>query len=215
MTAAGARGATLTEMSRVLHVDTMTDAHGGFGELLASVPDTLEVEEPYGPAGEPNARANFVHAPGEAPVEINAWVERQARRRIQHLLRPPDINEATRLILTNALHFKASWLHRFRRETTRDEDFAAPKTPARAPMMRPQVAYFPHAKMDDLALAELPYVESSISMIVIPPDGGYSLDDIESRIGREYETWVGALSAGRVDLWLPRWNRHGSPSPKS
>jgi serpin B len=240
MAAAGARGATLAEMSRVLHVDSMADAHGGFGELLASLPDsTLALEEPEGGAEEPNAppllhvadrlwtqsgrqyradflallhaqyrtslgEVDFIHAPSAAVAAINAWVERQTRRRIQNLLEPQDVSEATRLVLTNAIYFKGSWQDQFRPAETHPEDFAAPKKTIRAPMMR-QLAYFSYAKMDRLTLVELPYLHSSIAMVVILPDADDGLSAVERRIGREYDTWVGALAGKRVDLWLPRW----------
>jgi serpin B len=45
MTAAGARGKTLEEMSRVLHVHSLGDAHAAFAGLLASLPLDQDREE--------------------------------------------------------------------------------------------------------------------------------------------------------------------------
>jgi serpin B len=52
MAAAGARGETLAQMTRVLHVDGLADAHGAFGHLLVSLAGQgKEAEVGQDPAG--------------------------------------------------------------------------------------------------------------------------------------------------------------------
>jgi serpin B len=46
MAAAGANGKTLGEMSHVLHVDALSDAHGAFADLLGSLPISEEKTKP-------------------------------------------------------------------------------------------------------------------------------------------------------------------------
>jgi serpin B len=108
------------------------------------------------------------------------------------------------LVLVNALYFKAAWLVPFEVATTHDEDFATPDRPVRTKMMR-QVSRFAYHHGDGAALVELPYRDSSISMVVFLPDDPSGLTELEHHIARDYARWVTAASPTRVDLWLPRW----------
>ena len=67
---------------------------------------------------------------------INRWVEEQTNDKIKELLKTGIITPVTRLVLTNAIYFKADWLSPFTKEATRPEDFTIPGTPAfKVPMM--------------------------------------------------------------------------------
>jgi hypothetical protein len=58
----------------------------------------------------------------EARRRINAWVEEQTKGKIQDLLKPPHVTTQTRLILTNAIYFKALWALPFAKEHTHSGD---------------------------------------------------------------------------------------------
>ena len=52
---------------------------------------------------------NFVEAPEESRVTINDWVADRAEDRIKDLIPAGAIDVDTRLVLTNAIYFKAAW----------------------------------------------------------------------------------------------------------
>src|SRR5580692_4588269 len=52
---------------------------------------------------------NFLAQPDDAVKTINRWVSDKTGARIKELLNRDFINEDTRLILTNAICFKARW----------------------------------------------------------------------------------------------------------
>lgn len=54
---------------------------------------------------------------------INIWAAEQTRDRIPNLLAPGAINEATRLLLVNALYFEGSWSSPFVRAMTAASPF--------------------------------------------------------------------------------------------
>ena len=58
-----------------------------------------------------------------ARQRINNWVSEQTEGRIEDLIPPDTINAMTRLVLTNAMYFKAAWLYKFEAEFTNDEPF--------------------------------------------------------------------------------------------
>ena len=64
---------------------------------------------------------------GDGPAarrEINAWAERQTRGRIKDLLTDDDTR--TRLVITNAVHFKGQWAEKFSPDETKDAPFTLP-----------------------------------------------------------------------------------------
>ena len=59
--------------------------------------------------GAPLHQADFTTNPEAARQEINHWVARQTKGKIPELIDPGLIDAMTRLVLVNALHFKAPW----------------------------------------------------------------------------------------------------------
>ncbi len=53
--------------------------------------------------------SDFAGAPGEARVRISDWVAEETEGKIKDLLPPGVIDHTTRLVLTNAIYFNASW----------------------------------------------------------------------------------------------------------
>ncbi len=66
---------------------------------------------------------DFVTAPDASRVVINDWVSDQTHQRIEDLLPPGSISSDTRLVLTNAVYFLATWLYRFDPDLTANETF--------------------------------------------------------------------------------------------
>ena len=70
---------------------------------------------------------------------INAWVEKQTEGKIQNLLGPGSRHAATRLMLTNAIYFKATLAHPFNEDSTQNKDalsLSVRKTGHAPPMYR-------------------------------------------------------------------------------
>lgn len=59
--------------------------------------------------GAPLRLTDFASAPEAARTDINSWVKKQTIGKIPELITPGLIDDATRLVLVNALHFKAPW----------------------------------------------------------------------------------------------------------
>ena len=56
--------------------------------------------------------------------EVNDWVSGVTNEKIQDLVKPDAIDDMTRLILVNALYFRAEWNDTFDPEMTNDEPFS-------------------------------------------------------------------------------------------
>lgn len=112
---------------------------------------------------------DFEADPEAARKTINAWVEDQTEERIVELVPRGVIDDLTRLVLTNAVYFKANWLHEFDQEQTADGPFTTDSgSQVTVPMMRVD-ARLGYVDADGFAAAWLPYVGDA-SMLVLLPD---------------------------------------------
>lgn len=125
--------------------------------------------------------------PDRASEEINAWVENETEDRIKNLLTPDAVSPDTRLVLTNAVYFKASWASSFVEERTEDGTFALPDGgEVTVPLMR-QTSYLPYAEGEGYQAVRLPYKGDAADMLVVLPEEG------------RFEEIEGRLSAGFLD----------------
>ncbi|MFB6372944.1 MAG: serpin family protein, partial [Bradymonadaceae bacterium] len=67
---------------------------------------------------------NFQEKPNQSRKTINDWVEKQTENKIKDLLPEGSITPLTRMVLTNAIYFKASWAHKFDKSKTKKAQFA-------------------------------------------------------------------------------------------
>ena len=103
------------EAKQYFHLNIANAVWGqhGFGFL----PDFLDVlAENYG-AG--MRTMDFAGAPEESRDRINDWVAEETGDKVNNLLQPGTIDPTTRLVLTNAIYFNASWHRPFKLSNTK------------------------------------------------------------------------------------------------
>lgn len=133
---------------------------------------------------------------------INGWVAERTQQKIPELLMPPDVTPSTKLVLTNAIYFKAQWDEPFLESATADAPFttaAGKKVSAR--MMR-RVDHMKYAETPLYQAVELPYADGSLSMTILLPRPGKSLAEVEAKA---FAAPAAAMIAERVSLQLPRF----------
>ncbi len=232
MTYAGARGQTAAEMKQVLHIE-LDDAayHSSFGALLQDLTGPhrgrgyqLDVANRlFGQQGfnfnsdflqltaddydAPLQQMDFTGDPDGSRQTINGWVEAETQNRIQDLLQPGTVTSDTRLVLANAIYFKARWAARFDPKDTHDADFTrADGSTVKAPMMN-NFGTYALLTDADVSVIELPYQDNELSMVVILPAATDGLPALEASITQQkVKTWIGSLSkADEVSVGLPRF----------
>ena len=125
--------------------------------------------ESYGAGVRP---ANFRGAPKESRIAINDWVAEKTDDRIRDLIPQDVITTLTRMVLTNAIYFNASWLFPFSEANTRQRPFhLLDGSSVDVPMMRAEEE-FRYTGGDGYQAVDLPYVGNEMSMTVIVPAGG-------------------------------------------
>jgi len=147
---------------------------------------------------------DFVGNPEGSRIAINDWVSDETEGKVEDLLPPSAINVDTRLVLTNAVYFKAPWLKPFDEAETRDEPFTTlAGSSVTVPMMR-QVETFPYVRFGAGQAVELAYNGEQIAMVLLVADDG-QYETFEAGLDFDrYEEIVVALQDQRVNLGLPK-----------
>jgi serpin B len=156
--------------------------------------------------GAPVKRVAFRTKPEECRLKINNWVEKNTNSRIKDLLPGGSISDLTALVLTNAIYFKGQWDNKFKEENTRDGNFFVSKgksVPAR--MMNAQAKYNLY-QGKSIQMLELPYAGKDFSMLVVLPNEGILLKEVERDFTLEnLNYYVGLLTESDVKISFPKF----------
>ena len=143
----------------------------------------------------------------EARDAINGWVAQKTKDRIKDIVPAGLPPSDTRLLLANAIHFKAQWAEPFPESATADGPFTvSPGKDVVAKRMkrRDRMAY---AETPTAQWLEILYRGGDTSMIVILPKSKDGIDGlVTSLTGDAVATAVATLATQRVALELPKFS---------
>jgi serpin B len=234
MTYAGARGETESQMANVLHFGGQ-DVHASFNALdlelakhgqsvskdqnplqlnianavwaeqtypfLQDFLDTLALN--YG-AG--MNQADFINNFEGVRKEINKWVEDQTKEKIKNLLAQGVLNSDTRMVLVNAIYFKADWLTQFDANDTHDAPFhLLDGSEAQVKMMSNGLNGIPFVKRNGYQAVELPYAGGTSAMDILVPDEGQFAEFESGLDAAKLEEILNGMQPASVQLGLPKF----------
>lgn len=226
MTLAGADGNTKKQLEQAMHLAIPEPAfHGAINALdqrlgaprTSDVPgaDPLTVETAnslWGQAGFPFRQAfldrlaqsydagmkvvDFKRAAEASRAAINAWVAAHTDNKITELIPEGAVDDLTRLVLVNAITFKASWAEKF--DTAQPRPFTrADGSKITAPLMAG--GHGALARGDGWRSASIPYAGGA-HLVVIVPDDLSSFDLTSETLDRA------GTAAGEGDVTLPKFS---------
>ena len=232
MTYAGARENTEAEMAQVLHIALdQAELHSAFSDLQGAMAEIqragvvklyvanalwpqkgkafLEeylslVKQYYGVSITP---VDYIgdHARAATLKIINTWVQQKTEDKIKELLQPQHLNDATRLVLTNAIYFKGNWEHQFDPNDTEDAPFYVTVTQSVTVPMMTQTETVQYADLTDLQIIGLPYRGGELSMLVLLPKARNGLAQIERSLTIDtLDSHRRDLKECRVTVFLPK-----------
>jgi serpin B len=228
MTWAGAKGETMAQMGKVLHLDGSADRTLDVaGALVASygAPDqkvTIRVasrlfgeksyafEKPYLAGidrafGAPLERLDIKGAAEDSRRRINAWVADETNDRIKDLVPPSGVSEMTRLALVNAVYFLGDWAGPFSKGATSPAPFFTGKDEKKDVPTMHQEEHLRFGATDGVKLLELFYKDPAFSMVFVLPDAVDGLPAVEERLDPAVlERWIGAMATAKVVVSLPK-----------
>ena len=114
--------------------------------------------------------ADFAGDPEGTRKNINGWALELTAGRIVDLLPTGALSANTGLVLTNAVYLSAPWKYRFDPLTTQNGAFTLPSGDQVTVQIMGREEYFAYVFDPNWRAAELPYADSSLSMIVVLPN---------------------------------------------
>ena len=237
MTYAGARGETESQMAQVLHFGPQTATHTSFNALDLDVaqrgkkgldPDQepmklsianavwAEQNFPFLPDyldmiavnyGAGIHLADFVNQFDPTRKEINNWVSDQTEDKINDLLPDGSVGPDTRMVLVNAIYFKADWLDQFDADSTEDAPFhLLDGSEVTVDMMNQDMYGVPYTQGNGYQALELAYAGESAAMDIIVPDDG-RFEEFESSFDQEtFDAILNEMQPVSASLGLPKFD---------
>ena len=229
MTFAGARGNTAHQMSNILGL-TNPDSFPDMLRILTQLQGLKSVKSANKVWMQENfeilsefqqcvktyflseiGEADFVSNSEGARKEINAWVEKKTNSKIKSLIPPGVIDALTRLVLVSAVYFKEAWLTEFPKENTRPMTFdVSGRNSIKAQMMfmngKKNVMY---DEGENFQVLSLPYVGRRLSMNIILPRKGITLDEILNDL-KSRESVMSAFTnpsmhPENIEIYIPKF----------
>ncbi|XP_038191125.1 serpin B9-like [Arvicola amphibius] len=228
----GAKGDTAVQISQTLGLNTEEDIHRGFQCLLNNLnkPDrkyllrmanrifaenTCELPPTYKESclqfyHSELEQLSFAKAPEESRKHINTWVSKQTEGKIPELLSGGSVDSETRLVLVNALYFNGKWHQQFANTHTREMPFKINQKEERPIQMMCQEDRFNHAYINEVQaqVLEMPYEGMERSLLVLLPDDGVDLSQVENNLTFEKVTaWTKPdfMKSIYIEVFLPKF----------
>ena len=239
MTYAGARGQTKAQMAKALGFSLPDDRfHAAFGRLGRTIMAgqggadkgwQLNIANALWPQkGYPflNGFLNVINRnygrglfpldyrgnPEQARKTINDWVAKKTKDKIMDLIPRGAIKTLTRLVLTNAIYFKGTWLMKFDKAKTIDAPFhllSGKKVGVKMMRLfsRKHIRHLRYGRFDGLEVLEMPYAGKALSMLILLPTKVDGLAALErSLTPAKLSIWLVSLRPRKVrEVWLPRF----------
>ena len=174
---AGAKNNTATQLRHALELDLFPLGYNFNSVELQSANAvwlldkelvlTQEFKEKTSPLGE-NVQVLASETPDDSLRKINEWFNEKTKGRIPELF--DQLDEATKMVVGNAVFFKGIWETPFDKKLTKDKPFyGIDGTPSNVKMME-TASYLPMDKGENYADVKIPYQGARFAMTVILPD---------------------------------------------
>ncbi len=221
----GAGGETAAQIDRLLGASaaTLASSHHALGARLTAdaaqlkradavwVQSGLSLEHQFTQTlsqdfGTAPRMTDFARQPAAAAGAINAWAAAHTGNEIRNLMAPGAIDQFTRLVLADAVYLKARWRYPFDHSMTRPRSFfTSPGQTVTAEFMSRQPAELRYGANRSYRAVELPYRDSTLSMLLIMPASG-TLSRFERNL------YLAAIEASLrpqpIALSMPRFDLH-------
>merc|ERR1719420_2176124 len=150
--------------------------------------------------------------PVKSAQEINNWVQEKTRNLIQDLISPDLITDDSKLLLLNAIYFKANWMSNFDKLETVSRPFRVREGVNKNVDIMTQTNLFQYKYNYDFQsqIISLPYQDENFSMIVILPfeEGNEKVNEVINKvltIPSNLNTIILGMEETEVDIFLPKF----------
>lgn len=138
---------------------------------------------------------------------LNSWCNQNTQGMIPSILE--TLSPATRMVLMNAVYFRATWTEKFDPADTRDEKFIVEDAHVSTVPMMHRKAIALYAQNDTYSMLCLPYGSGTQwQMMVMLPNDDSTVDDVIENLSSSSweELWQKNRSRCEVDIKMPRFS---------
>jgi serpin B len=152
-------------------------------------------------------QADFINESAKVQSEINQWVSDQTSGKIKDLIPAGAIDPMTKLVLVNAVYFKADWANPFNPTYTTDLPFHlldGTVTPVK--MMSKSISGILYSSGAGYKAVELDYTGNTAAMDILVPDEG-NFDTFEGQLSADrFNGILNGMQPTALDLGLPKFS---------
>lgn len=139
-------------------------------------------------------------------LDINQWVYDETRKKISDLILPNVLTEDTRLVLVNAIHFYGPWMVEFDKSMTRQDYFRNIGGERQLTDFMFRSDKFQYFAGEQMQAIELPYAGGDFSMMIILPNEGVSLQELEQSLSAEdFMAAMTGMEEKEADVIIPKF----------
>lgn len=143
---------------------------------------------------------------------INSWVSKMTKDRINNLLPDGILDETTRMVLVNAIYIKSKWKYPFDKARTQEKDFFVNQgRTVKANFMIQKQEWIKYCDMDGYQVIELPYTSKELSLLIILPKNSSS-ENLHGFIptGDQYMSFCRNMKYEEVYMEIPKFKTQSS-----
>jgi len=142
----------------------------------------------------------------DAANVINKFVENKTNNKIHDIIKPDALTDTTRLVIVNAVHFKANWAKTFPPAFT--DTFKLTPTQTVKTEFLSQTDYFPYKEDPALGakILKMDYEHGKYSMVFVLPTKEDGLAEVEAKLAdASMDDLLAGLKELRVDVTIPKF----------
>jgi len=151
---------------------------------------------------------DFKNQLDQSRQKINQFVAQKTSQKITELFKRDDLKSQDRLVLANAVYFKAAWKTSFNKQQTKQDTFyrnGKDQDKQQVPFMQQEIN-LRHVTQQDLDALELPYEHPQLAMYVVLPKARDGLRDLEKKLtGKQLRDIISRLQQKQVKVQLPKF----------
>lgn len=151
--------------------------------------------------------ADFINQYEAKRRDINQWVSDQTNNKITDLIPQGVLDSSTKMVLVNAIYFKADWQEQFDPADTHDAHFhLLDGSDVQVKMMSNNLSGVPYAAGNGYQVAELVYAGNTAAMDILVPDEG-NFTEFESQLNsQKLDEILNGMRPTTLALRLPKFS---------
>ena len=215
----GAKGDTLRQINSVFKFQKSAKAVSSLGDDTLAVANRIwiqngfEVKDAFLNAckteqGATPGLADFEKDVTGATEEINQWVATQTHDKIQNLIPKNGLDTSTRLVIANAIYFKAKWIVPFKAEMTNLDDFTEASGKKISTIFMHEILQANYSEDKQVQVLRLLYRSANqvqYAMTIVLPKT-MSLSGLEKNLtSSQIAVWEKSLAFSRVSVAVPKF----------